>query len=90
MAAGEAPAAVCRWLELARRELSARYRGKTASSHWRAWRMSLLIAGVAARAWPGVRRAGRFDASSFASRAYWPEWRSLGTSGLVTGITVTR
>lgn len=33
---------------------------------------------------------GRFTASSFASRAYWPEWRSLGTSGLVTGITVTR
>ena len=21
---------------------------------------------------------------------YWPEWRSFGTSGLVTGITVTR
>ena len=33
---------------------------------------------------------GRFAASSFALRAYWPEWRSPGTSGLVTGITVTR
>ena len=42
---------------------------------------------AAPSSYPALRK---LDASSFASRAYWPEWRSFGTSGLVTGITVTR